>query len=153
MSANLIETWHINNRINLYLLNALEEAHLNDTLATKGRTVGEQFAHIHNVRLMWIKVSSPEMMKDLSKIEKEDARSKSLLEKQLTLSSDAIGTMLEEGLSIGRIKGFKPHPEGFLGYMIAHDSHHRSQIILALKNCGNSPTQKVSYGIWEWGVR
>jgi hypothetical protein len=48
----LIETWEINNRINLYLLNAIDEKYLTDISVSKGRTVGEQFAHIHNVRLM-----------------------------------------------------------------------------------------------------
>jgi len=48
----LIETWEINNRINLYLLEAIDEAYLKDVSASKGRNVGEQFAHIHNVRLM-----------------------------------------------------------------------------------------------------
>ena len=53
----LIETWNINNRINIYLLNAINEEYLKDISASKGRTVGEQFAHMHNVRLMWFKAA------------------------------------------------------------------------------------------------
>ena len=33
----LIETWHINNRINLYLLDAIDEKNLTDLSASKGR--------------------------------------------------------------------------------------------------------------------
>ena len=44
----MIETWEIHNRINLYLLDAIKEEQLTDIAASKGRTVGEQFAHIHN---------------------------------------------------------------------------------------------------------
>ena len=52
-----IETWCINNRINLYLLNGIDDAHLTDVSGSKGRNVGEQFAHLHNVRLMWLRAS------------------------------------------------------------------------------------------------
>jgi hypothetical protein len=43
-----LDTWHISNRINLYLLDAIEENYLNAISASKGRNVGEQFAHLHN---------------------------------------------------------------------------------------------------------
>jgi len=38
----LLETWEIHNRINLYLLDAVEPEHLRDVSASKGRNVGEQ---------------------------------------------------------------------------------------------------------------
>ncbi|MFN2511091.1 MAG: DinB family protein [Pyrinomonadaceae bacterium] len=50
-----LEAWDIHNRVNLYVLEAIDPEHLKDVSASKGRTVGEQFAHIHNVRLMWLK--------------------------------------------------------------------------------------------------
>jgi uncharacterized damage-inducible protein DinB len=68
MQEQLIESWHIHNRINLFLLDAVAEAHLIDTASLKGRTVGEQFAHIHNVRLMWLKAAAPELEKGQTKI-------------------------------------------------------------------------------------
>ncbi|NUM81816.1 hypothetical protein HUU42_13545 [bacterium] len=68
----LIETWHIHNRINLYLLAAVPDDAIEDVSASKGRTVAEQFAHLHNVRLMWLNASAPELLKGLNKIEKEN---------------------------------------------------------------------------------
>jgi uncharacterized damage-inducible protein DinB len=59
-------------------------------------------------------------------------------------------TSLENG---GRIKGFKPHITAFLGYVLAHESHHRGQIALSLKQSGHPLEKKVGYGMWEWGVR
>ena len=50
----LLETWQIHDRINVYLLEAVDSASLDSHSASKGRSVGEQFAHIHNVRLMWL---------------------------------------------------------------------------------------------------
>jgi uncharacterized damage-inducible protein DinB len=153
-TEQLLETWDINHRINLYLLDAVAPAHLNDANATKGRNVGEQFAHLHNVRLMWLKVAAPDLMKKVAKIEKEDAAKKDLLHKSLAASAEAIRSLLRKSLeSDGKIKGFKPHAVAFLGYLISHESHHRGQITLALKHSGHAVDKKVQYGMWEWGVR
>jgi uncharacterized damage-inducible protein DinB len=136
----------------MYLLDSIEEANLSDQLSSKGRSVGEQFAHMHGVRLMWLKVAVPEVMEKLKKIEKGEI-TKAILGSALEASAKASGDLLEKGLTEGKIKGFKPHPTAFLGYMIAHEAHHRSQIIIALKQSRHKVDQKVAYGIWEWGTR
>lgn len=155
MFEQLIETFDINNRINLYLLASLKEEFLKDQAASKGRNVGEQFAHIHNVRLMWLKVSAPELTKGLNKIEKENPITLKLLEKELKASGEAIKKLIEQSYKEkdGKIKGFKPHCAAFVGYLISHDSHHRGQIMLALKQSGHPVDKKAQFGLWEWGVR
>jgi len=146
----LIETWQIHNRINLYLLDNIDEANLNDILSSKGRNVGEQFAHINNVRLMWLKVANSALLEGLIKVEK-DQISKDILISSLELSAKAVEPLLEK--PDGKVKGFKPHATAFLGYLISHESHHRGQIMLALKQSGHPVDQKIQYGIWEWGIR
>ena len=151
---HLIETWEIHDRINMYLLDAIEPEHLKDLAASKGRNVGEQFAHIHNVRLMWLKQAAPEFIGKLAKIEKEDATDKRLLQKSLAESGSAINKLLTKSIeSGGKVKGFKPHVTAFLGYLISHESHHRGQIALSLKQSNHPLSKKVLFGIWEWGVR
>jgi len=155
MSDNqLLETWQIHDRINLYLLDAVDPASLDAHSASKGRSVGEQFAHIHNVRLMWLKAAAPDLLKGLEKVEASGANDKKLLRKSLADSAVAIGTLLTNSLEAGgKVKGFKPHAAAFLGYLISHESHHRGQIALSLKQAGKPLDKKISYGIWEWGVR
>ena len=65
MPNQLVDTWNIHNRINLYLLDAIDKSSIASHSASKGRSVGEQFAHIHNVRLMWLKSAGPELLKGL----------------------------------------------------------------------------------------
>ncbi len=149
-----LETWEIHNRINLYLLESVDPASLTSLSASKGRSVGEQFAHLHNVRLMWLKSAAPDLLAGLSKLEKEKPADKKLLRQSLVASSDAIRTLLSRSVEAGgKVKGFKPHAMAFLGYLISHESHHRGQIILSLKQAGQVLDKKILYGIWEWGVR
>ena len=148
----LTETWQIHNRTNLYLLEAIEEANLNDQSASKGRNVGQQFAHIHVVRLMWLKVADPGLLEGLPKVEKEGV-SKQILADALTLSGDAVATLFEKTFSTGKVKGFKPNATAFLGYLVSHESHHRGQVMLALKQSGHPVDKKIQFGIWEWGTR
>jgi uncharacterized damage-inducible protein DinB len=123
-------------------------------MVSKGRGAGEQFAHIHNVRLMWIKAAMPDVLVGQTKLEKEQSTDKAALRSALVSSGEAIAKVVENAVDNGgRVKGFKPHVTGFLGYMLAHDAHHRSQIIIALKQSGHPLDKKVLYGIWEWGSR
>src|ERR1700761_3303006 len=100
----ILESWDIHNRINLYVLAAIEPEHLDDLSASKGRNVGEQFAHIHNVRLMWLKAADPALLEGQTKIEKEQIN-KEGLKAALNQSAEAINQLLEK--SDGKIKGFK----------------------------------------------
>ena len=148
----IIETWEINNKIDLYLLNAIEEDHLSSISSSKGRSVAEHFAHMHNVRLMWLKEAMPELLTTVEKIEKENITKKNLVA-QLIKSGSAISKMIERALEEGKLKGFKPHPTAFLGYIISHESHHRGQIILCLKQSGHPVGKKILFGLWEWGTK
>ena len=150
----LVETWAIHNRIHLYLLAEIDAAHLGDKTGDKGRSVGEQLAHLHNVRLMWLKSAAEDLLAGLAKIEKGGAGDKEALAAALTASGEAIGALLARAfVGDGRIKGFKPHAAAFLGYLIAHEAHHRGQLVVSLKLAGHPVSKKVAFGLWEWGVR
>jgi uncharacterized damage-inducible protein DinB len=153
MEEQLLETWRIHNRINLYMLAAIRPEALASSIAPKGRTVGKLFAHIHDVRLMWLKSAAPALAEGLEKLA-DDEPSKERLTTALEASSKAIEALLRASLaSGGKVKGFKPHAVAFLGYLISHESHHRGQAGWALKFSGAPLDKKTAFGLWEWGVR
>lgn len=156
MSDPWIETWQINNRINLYLLEAVAPEALGGVSASGGRSVALQFAHLHAVRLMWLDTAAPDLtlakIPTKTKADKE-AVTKELLRDSLIQSGEAIENLLRRGFESGRIKGFKPHPAAFLGYLLSHEGYHRGEICMILTQAGTPLDDKVSYGLWEWGVR
>ena len=112
------------------------------------------FAHIHNIRLLWLKSGNAALLDGLAKIEKEQAGDKTLLRSSFEASGKAIEALLRQGLAAGgKIKGFKPHAVAFLGYLISHESYHRGEIGIVLAQSGHPLDNKSSYGMWEWGVR
>ncbi|MGB6432244.1 MAG: DinB family protein [Candidatus Acidiferrales bacterium] len=151
--SHIVEAWAIHDRINRYLLAAIPDKALAAVSASKGRSVAEQFAHIHTVRLMWLKVAQPAVLAGLPKLEK-DALDRKKLNSALEKSSAAIADLLAHAAANGdRVKGFKPHATAFFAYLVSHESHHRGQIMLALKQAGFPVEKKIAYGIWEWGAR
>ncbi len=149
----VVESWAIHNRIHLYLLDELDEQLLGLKSASGGRAVGEQFAHIHNVRLMWLKAHDPGLLAGLEKLDKA-VLAKQILQDALTVSGRVMGEVLDRALATdGRVKGFKPHATAFFAYLVSHESHHRGQITLTMKQAGHPFDKKTLFGLWEWGTR
>lgn len=152
--VELLETWRIHSRINLYILDAISSEAYKSSPPVKGRSFVQMLAHIHNTRLMWLQSATPELLKDLTKIEKNDYVSQALLRKSLGASAQAMEILLENAfVSGGKVKGFKPHAQAFLGYLISHEAYHHGEIGIELARIGYPLDRKTAYGMWEWGVR
>ncbi len=152
MKAQIIKTWHINNRVHLMLIDAMSDEGLHCTLSKRGGgTPAKQFTHLHNLRLWRLEKVDKELLQGQTKIDITGTIDKSLLKKRLSESGAAIAKIIENGIDAGgKIKSFKRGVIPFLGYMIAHESHHRGNILLTLKQCGHKIPKDIQYGIWAW---
>ncbi|SRR5579871_1856577 len=153
LGESLLNAFDTNDKINQYLLENLPiDAWRAEPPEGKGRTVAAIVAHMHNVRVMWLKAAAKE-----SKIPEQLDKSKVMplqAAKALDESRAALSAVLKSAIaSDGRIKGFKPDVAGFFGYLIAHDAHHRGQIAMLARQVGHPLPQKAMFGMWEWGTR
>jgi uncharacterized damage-inducible protein DinB len=149
----LLDAFDTNDAIDRYLIENLPgEAWRADPPGGKGRTVAAMVAHMHNVRVMWLKATArgsaiPAQL-DRAKVTPRQALA------AFTESAGALRAVLAAALAAGgRVKGFKPDVAGFLGYLIAHDAHHRGQICMLARQVGHPLAQKAMFGMWEWGTR
>ena len=152
-SDAMLNAFDINDRINQYLIDNLpSEAWRAKPPEGKGREIAAIVAHIHNVRVMWLKASAKgsKIPDQLDRHTLTPAQAKKGLEQ----SRDALTALMKSALETdGRIKGFKPDVAAFSGYLIAHDAHHRGQIAMLAQQVGHPLLQKALFGMWEWGTR
>ena len=146
-TTDLVDSWHLNNKATLYLLEQIHTEWLPAKLLGQGRSIGEQFVHINNIRSFWIgKVGEKQDLK----IAKKYAKDKGMLSKALNHSASKMTDSLVEVFDAEKIKGYKPHPIAFLCQMIAHESHHRGQIMMTITRNDFPIDKSVNFGLWNW---
>jgi len=149
----LLNAFNTNDRINRYLIENLPPAAWHaEPPGSQGRTIAAIMAHVHNVRVMWLKAAA----KGGKIPEQLDRRTVSPGQavKALEQSRAALRAVLQSSLEgEGRVKGFRPDVAGFFGYLIAHDAHHRGQVCMLARQVGHPLSEKAMFGMWEWGSR
>jgi uncharacterized damage-inducible protein DinB len=152
LPAALLESFATNDRINRYLIESLpSESWTAKPPDGKGRTIAAIVAHMHNVRVMWLKATKADKIPE--QLDRATVTPAQALQ-ALGASHDALSTVLSRALETdGRVKGFRPDVAGFFGYLIAHDAHHRGQIAMLARQVGHPLPQKAMFGMWEWGSR
>jgi uncharacterized damage-inducible protein DinB len=153
MKEQLLDAWHTHNKMNLLLMANITEAGMQTTLSSRGgRTVYLQLVHIHNVRMQWLEICAKDIFKKYKVLDKEAKYDRKVLQKAFEESALAITELLslswDDG---GKVKGFKKGVIPMLGYFISHESHHRGNILLTLKQSGEKIPDAVKWGLWEWG--
>ncbi|MBZ5573119.1 MAG: DinB family protein [Acidobacteriia bacterium] len=149
----LLTAFDTNDRINRYMIENLPaEAWRAEPPEGKGRTIAAIVAHIHNVRVMWLKATA-KGSKIPDQLERGSVTPAQAL-KALEQSRASLSVVLQSALeNDGRVKGFKPDVAGFFGYLMAHDAHHRGQIAMLARQVSHPLPQKAMFGMWEWGSR
>ena len=152
MRDDLLEAWRTNQRINLYLIEHISEEGMRCTLSRHGgRDVARQFAHLHDVRVWHLQNRARDLARGLSVFETKVSPAKADLVQALSASSEAVEAFLGDVLTgEPKRRGFRKGVCTTLGYFIAHESHHRGNILLTLKMSGQKLDQKVAYAIWNW---
>jgi len=153
----LLETYAVNDRMNQIILERLDPRAWRAKPARRNaRTIAAIFAHMHNIRRKWLRLSAPHLglpaQLDRTRCTQRQA-SDALLE-SATCCSEMLAQALEG--PEGRVKQFvrdgwaKPWPGGaaMFTYMVLHDAHHRGQVCMLAHQLG-FPI-KAGYELWMW---
>jgi len=154
----LLESYAVNDRINQLILEHLDpRAWRAKPPNRNGRTIAAIFAHMHNVRRKWLRLSAPHL-----KLPAQLDRTRCTPRQAavaLAESASRCSQMITEALGgTGTTKQFlrdgwaKPWPAGaaMCAYMITHDAHHRGQISMLAHQLGFSLPVKARAGMWNW---
>lgn len=155
----ILQSYALNDRMNQLLLEHLDaRAWRAKILGGKGRTIAAIFAHVHNIRCKWVRLSAPHL-KLPARLDRSRCTPKQV-QAALAESARLCSQMLEEALRTpqGRVTRFvrdgwaRPWPPGIamFAYMITHDAHHRGQVCMLAHQLRFPLTGRGAYGIWDW---
>lgn len=156
----LVAAWRTSNRVTVFLLQNIPAALWSAKIpGAPHRTVRMIAGHIHNARCMWIKMLGRGHGIAPPKSVARQRVTRAQLIPALERSSKGIIRLLEFGAAHdGRLPkipwlNIPPDIVHFLAYFVAHEGHHRGQIILVARQLGCRLPSGVTAGVWQWTQR
>ena len=152
--GELAEAWRINVDVNRLLLDGVPDEALAARYSKTTRTVASQFAHMHSVRVYHLQKRAADLVGDLKTFGRGAEPDRAALEAAWDGSEQAVAELLDRGEDAGKVKGWPNPPASFLGYLCAHEAHHRGLVLVSLRLSGFKMPKEVTYGLWStWSKR
>jgi uncharacterized damage-inducible protein DinB len=153
----------LGDRVTIYLVEQLPDVLWDAGIpGSPRRTIRMVASHIHNGRCMWIKtLGKPHGIAVPAAVDRHRV-TRSQLVGALKRSGRGIAGLLALGLEH---EGQIPPTPAYvwrnlpldvghvLAYFVAHEGHHRGQIVLVARQLGHRLPDSVRNGLWQWNKR
>jgi uncharacterized damage-inducible protein DinB len=154
----LLAAWQTNNRVTEFFFENLPDELWDMKIpGAPQKTIRMIAGHIHNARCMWIKMIGKQFSIKAPKSIDRRRVSRPALLKAFKQSSAGIIKLLEIGREHGGVLDIKipwtnipSDAVHFMSYMIAHEAHHRGQIVFIARSLGHRLPSHVTAGLWQW---
>lgn len=160
LAASLLSAWRTNNQVTMRLIGDLPSELWDLSVPEAGRrTVRAIAAHLHNSRCGWLKTLGREHgITTPARVDHHGVTIRQLVA-ALPRSGAGMEALLELGLASG---GRVPPSKGYvwrnlsldvghvLTYFVAHEAHHRGQIVMVARQTGHRLPRATTDGLWQW---
>jgi uncharacterized damage-inducible protein DinB len=160
LEALLLASWRTNSRTTAFLVEHIPDPVWDaPILGAPRRTVRMIAGHMHNARCMWLKTLGSEHGISVPALVDRRKVGRRALLSALARSSRGIEALLQLGITAGgRVPPSKRYVwrnlpldvAHVLTYFVAHEGHHRGQIVLLARQLGHRLPTEVSAGLWQW---
>ena len=156
----LIAAWRTSHRVTVYLIENLPpELWSQNVPGVPRRTVRMIAAHLHNARCMWIKMlGARHGIAVPARVDGRRVRP-SELSRALEQSSRGMVELIRLGVARGGAvppaawQNFPTDLVHFLSYFVAHEAHHRGQLVMVARQLGHRLPREITGGLWQWKKR
>jgi uncharacterized damage-inducible protein DinB len=163
LAETILAAWRTTNRVTAFLVRHVPDAIWEAPIPEVPRkTIGMLAGHLHNARCTWLKtLARPHGIPVPPSVDRRKVTRQDLIA-ALNASSRGIEALLRLGIRCGgrvpatpayRWRNLPLDVGHVLGYFVAHEAHHRGQIVLAARQLDARLPADVIGGLWQWTKR